>query len=148
MIEVMTQRIWTLTPEKDIAARYDSEVLVDSDEEAQIIDLGDVKRALFVSGGLKPDDFFVFFRFAGVTIYDEETDVLGFVVGAVEKDGSGVLVHDAKVEDNLRDWSTPYIEAKWDEIDRIHPDIFTLFSMERLAHHVRQRRSTRDNVAA
>jgi|AntRauTorckE6833_2_1112554.scaffolds.fasta_scaffold01128_3 hypothetical protein len=137
MIEVKTERIWTLSRNDKIVPRI-GEVCFDIDEI--ITDTTDAKRAITITKGLRPRDFAVFLSFPSFDLDKEDTADAGYLVGDVDaSDGSGVIVHGDKVEQCPKDWATGRIMDTWAYLETIEPNIFDDFTLKALGEHIRKR---------
>ena len=130
--------IWHLDHDDTVTIRS-GPIVIDSDDMP--IDAQDAERAIHVADGLQPRDIAVFADIIGnERLYENP---VGFVVGAANPDGSGIIVHGSKVSKSPRDWASEHTLQLWSYLEEIEPTIFEEFGLSALKAYIHSSSRTR-----
>ncbi len=90
----------------------------------------DVEGILTVESGLSRRDFAVFMKPEVKDMSNNQS--VGYFVGQVATDGSGLLVHSDLVEGDPDSYAVGHIAETWRHLAQIEPDIFSEFGLQAL----------------
>lgn len=129
------ERVYYIADKPEIAWR-DGIVELDPNEKAMIVNQSDKEGFLTVDTGLQAHDFFVCIRFEPI-VDDDSITSESYLVGRVDDDGSGTIVHSKLVESYPESYAKGRITEQWQYLKRIDRNIFQVFDLNGLASYLR-----------